>query len=122
VKLKYKIVSLPRFVVIYCNLFCFSVAITDLSANTAIKLLFILFYSIYTNYISTAILIRLQFIIYIVNDSEYSKRIERMKALMMYCILSRRINRKFTFLITRFNVQSIRYIERCTYLAIFWQG
>ena len=33
-----KIVQLPRFVVIYCNLFCFSVAITDLSANTAIKL------------------------------------------------------------------------------------
>jgi hypothetical protein len=42
-----KIVTLPQpFVVIYCNLFCFSVAMTDLSANTAIKLSFLyLFYS-----------------------------------------------------------------------------
>ena len=79
-----KIVPLPQFLVIYCiNLFYFSVAITDLSANTAIKLRFLyLFYS------TAFIVLHLSnsFIIYIVNDSEYSKRIERMKAVMMYCI------------------------------------
>jgi hypothetical protein len=77
-----KIVLLPRFVVIYCNLFCFSVAITDLSANTAIKLRFLYIFYSTAFYSSTAIL---QFY-NIVNDSEYSKRIERMKAVMMYCI------------------------------------
>ena len=69
---------------IYCiNLFYFSVAITDLSANTAIKLSFLyLFYS--TAF--TVLQLSNSFIIYIVNDSEYSKRIERMKAVMMYGI------------------------------------
>ena len=70
---------------IYCiNLFYFSVAITDLSANTAIKLSFL-----YLQFYSTAFIVlhlSNSFIIYIVNDSEYSKRIERMKAVMMYCI------------------------------------
>jgi hypothetical protein len=53
-----KIVPLPQFDVIYCNLLCFSVAITDLSENTAIKLSFLyLFYSTdYSIYSSTAIL------------------------------------------------------------------
>jgi hypothetical protein len=78
-----KIVPLPQFVVIYCNLFSFSVAITDLSSNTAIKLSFLyLFYS--TAFI--VLQLSYSFIIYVVNDSEYSKRIERMKAVMMYCI------------------------------------
>ena len=78
-----KIVPLPRFVVIYCNLFCFSVAITDLSANTAIKRSFLyLFYS--TAFI--VLQLSIQFYNIIVNDSEYSKRIERMKAVIMYFI------------------------------------